>query len=153
MKRLTLLAILFCCSLGFVQQAQAQENYTEGPVWVVNYYRTKPGKFDEYMKYLRANYAKSVAKQKQAGIIVDSKVLLNPTVSGPDDWDVAVAYLYSDFGKLNYNQAVQDQMDKIGAEISGERNKEKRDTKNDASRFPLRDYLRTRFLREVMLKP
>lgn len=153
MKRLTLLAILFCCSLGFVQQAQAQENYTEGPVWVVNYYRTKPGKFDEYMKYLRANYAKSVAKQKQAGIIVDSKVLLNPTVSGPDDWDVAVAYLYSDFGKLNYNQAVQDQMDKIGAEISGERNKEKRDTKNDASRFPLRDFLRTRFLREVMLKP
>lgn len=153
MKRLTLLAILFCCSLGFIQQAQAQENYTEGPVWVVNYYRTKPGKFDEYMKYLRANYAKSVTKQKQAGIIVDSKVLLNPTVSGPDDWDVAVAYLYSDFGKLNYNQAVQDQMDKIGAEISGERNKEKRDTKNDASRFPLRDFLRTRFLREVMLKP
>jgi hypothetical protein len=153
MKRLTLLAILFCCSLGFVQQAQAQENYTEGPVWVVNYYRTKPGKFDEYMKFLRANYAKSAAKQKQAGIIVDSKVLLNPTVSGPDDWDVAIAYLYSDFGRLNYSQAVEDQMDKITAEISGERNKEKRETKNDATRFPLRDYLRTRFLREVTLKP
>jgi hypothetical protein len=153
MKRLTLLAILFCCSLGFVQQPQAQENYTEGPVWVVNYYRTKPGKFDEYMKFLRANYAKSAAKQKQAGIIVDSKVLLNPTVSGPDDWDVAIAYLYSDFGRLNYSQAVEDQMDKITAEISGERNKEKRETKNDATRFPLRDYLRTRFLREVTLKP
>jgi opacity protein-like surface antigen len=153
MKKVILLAILFCCSLGFVQQAQAQDNYTEGPVWVVNYYRTKPGKFDEYMKYLRANYAKSVAKQKQAGIIVDSKVLLNPTVSGPDDWDVGIAYLYSDFGRLNYSQAVEDQMEKIGAEISGERNKEKRDTKNDASRFPLRDYLRTRFLREITLKP
>ena len=153
MKRLTLLAILFCCSLGFMQQAQAQENYTEGPVWVINYYRTKPGKFDDYMKFLRANYAKSFAKQKQAGIVVDSKVLLNPTVSGPDDWDVAIAYLYSDFGRLNYNQAVEDQMEKIGAEISGEKNKDKRDTKNDASRFPLRDYLRTRFLREITLKP
>jgi hypothetical protein len=153
MKKVILLAILCCCSLGFVQQAQAQDNYTEGPVWVINYYRTKPGKFDEYMKYLRANYAKSVAKQKQAGIIVDSKVLLNPTVSGPDDWDVGIAYLYSDFGRLNYSQAVEDQMEKIGAEISGERNKEKRDTKNDASRFPLRDYLRTRFLREITLKP
>ena len=153
MKKLILLTILCCCSLGFVQQAQAQENFTEGPVWMVNYYRTKPGKFDEYMKFLRANYAKSVAKQKQAGIIVDSKVLLNPAVSGPDDWDVAIAYLYSDFGRLNYSQAVEDQMDKITAEVSGERNKEKRETKNDATRFPLRDYIRTRILREVMLKP
>lgn len=153
MKKVILLAILFCCSLGFVQQAQAQDNYTEGPVWAVSYYRTKPGKFDEYMKYLRANYAKSVAKQKQAGIIVDSKVLLNPAVNGPDDWDVAIAYLYSDFGKLNYSQTVQDQMEKIGAEISGEKDKEKRNTTIDATRFPLRDFLRTRFLREVMLKP
>jgi len=153
MKKLTLLAILICCSLGFVQQAQAQENYTEGPVWVINYYRTKPGKFDDYLKYLRSNYAKNVAKQKQAGILVDSKILINPTVSGPDDWDVAIAYLYSDFGRLNYNQATEDQLQKIGAEITGEKNKEKRDTKNDATRFPLRDFIRTRFLREITLKP
>ena len=153
MKTLTLLAILFCCSLGFVQQVQAQDNYTEGPVWVVSYYRTKPGKFDEYLKFLRANYAKSVSKQKAAGIIIDSKVMLNPAVSGSDDWDVAIAYLYTDFGKLNYSQATQDQMDKIGAEISGEQNKDKRDAKNDASRFPLRDFLRTRWLREITLKP
>ncbi len=153
MKKITLLAILICCSLGFVQQAQAQENYTEGPVWVINYYRTKPGKFDDYLKYLRSNYAKNVAKQKQAGIIVDSKILVNPTVSGPDDWDVAVAYLYSDFGRLNYNQATEDELQKIQAEITGEKNKDKRDNKNDATRFPLRDYLRTRYLREITLKP
>jgi len=153
MKKLTLLAILIGCSLGFVQRAQAQENYTEGPVWVINYYRTKPGKFDDYMKFLRANFAKSAAKQKQAGIVVDTKVLINPAVSGPEDWDVAIAYLYSDFGRLNYNQATEDQLQKIAAEISGERNKEKRDTKLDNTRFPLRDYIRTRFLREITLKP
>ena len=153
MKKLILLTILFCCSLGFVQQAQAQDNYTEGPVWVVNYYRTKPGKFEDYMKFLRANFAKSAAKQKQAGIVVDTKVLLNPTVSGPDDWDVAIAYLYSDFGKLNYSQAVDDQLQKIAAEISGEANKDARNAKLDTTRFPLRDFIRTRILREVMLKP
>jgi nanoRNase/pAp phosphatase (c-di-AMP/oligoRNAs hydrolase) len=153
MKKLTLLTILLGCSLGFVQQAQAQENYTEGPVWVINYYRTKPGKFDEYLKFLRANFAKNVAKQKQAGIVVDSKVLLNPTVSGPDDWDIALAYLYSDFGRLNFNQATEDELQKIAAEVSGERNKERREAKNDTTRFPLRDYIRTRILREVMLKP
>ena len=153
MKRLTLITILFCCALGFAPRAQAQDNYTEGPVWVINYYRTKPGKFDDYIKFLRGNYAKSVAKQKQAGIIVDSKVLINPTVNGPDDWDVAVAYLYSDFGRMNYSKAEEDQMDKISAEISGEKNKEKQAAKNDATRFPLRDFLRTRWLREIMLKP
>jgi len=153
MKKLTLITILLCCSLGFVQQAQAQDNYTEGPVWVINYYRTKPGKFDDYMKYLRANYLKNVVKQKQAGILVDSKILINPTISGPEDWDVAVAYLYSDFGRLNYNQAVEDQMEKINAEISGERSKEKREDKIDAARMPLRDYIRSRFLREITLKP
>ncbi len=153
MKKLILLTILFCCSLGFVKQAQAQENYTEGPVWVISYYRTKPGKFEEYLKFLRANFAKNVAKQKQAGIVVDSKVLLNPTVSGPDDWDIAIAYLYSDYGRLNFNQATDDQLQKIAAEITGERNKERRDTRLDTTRFPLRDFIRTRILREIMLKP
>jgi hypothetical protein len=153
MKKLTLLTILFCCSLGFVQRAQAQENYTEGPVWFISYYRTKPGKFDEYMKFLRANFAKNVAKQKAAGIVVDAKVLLNPTVSGPDDWDVAIAYLYSDYGRLNFNQATEDQLQKIAAEVTGERNKDKRDERLDTTRFPLRDFIRTRILREVMLKP
>lgn len=153
MKKLTLLTILFCCSLGFVQQAQAQENYTEGPVWSISYYRTKPGKFEEYMKFLRANFAKIVAKQKTAGILVDAKVLLNPTVSGPDDWDVAIAYLYSDYSRLNFNQATDDQVQKIAAEVSGESNEDKRNEKNDATRFPLRDFIRNRILREVMLKP
>ena len=153
MRKLTLLTILFCCSLGFVQPAQAQENYTEGPVWLINYYRTKPGKFDEYMKFLRANFAKNSAKQKAAGIIVDAKVLLNPTVSGPDDWDVAIAYLYSDYGRLNFNQETFDQLQKIAAEVTGERNRERRDERLDATRGPLRDYVRTRILREVILKP
>ncbi len=153
MRRLVLLSIFLCCSLGFTAQVNAQENYTEGPVWVINYYRTRPGKFEEYMKFLRANYAKNVVKQKAAQIIVDSKVLLNPTVSGPDDWDVAICYLYSDFSKLNFDQAVFDKLQKFGEEISGEKDTAKRDTQLDATRLPLRDYLRTRFLREVTLRP
>lgn len=153
MKKLTLLVVFLCCSMGFVAQAVAQENYTEGPVWVVNYYRTKPGKFDEYMKFLRANFAKSVAKQKAAQIIVDAKVLINPTINGPDDWDVAVAYIFTDFSKMNYDQAVEDKMKRIGEEITGEKNEDKRDTQLDATRLPLRDYIRTRFIREIMLRP
>lgn len=76
-----------------------------------------------------------------------------PKVSGPDDWDVAIAYLYSDYGRLNFNQATDDQVQKIAAEVSGERNKDKRNEKLDTTRFPLRDHIRTRIFREVMLKP
>jgi hypothetical protein len=153
MKKLILSTILLGCCFGFALPAQAQENYTEGPVWVINYYRTRPGKFDEYMKFLRANFAKTAAKQKSAGIVVDTKVLINPSISGPEDWDVGIAYLYSDFGRLNYNQSTEDQLQKIAEEITGDKNKERRDTKLDTTRFPLRDYLRTRIVREVMLKP
>ena len=153
MKKLALITIFLCSSFAFVGQAAAQENYTEGPVWVINYYRTKPGKFDDYMKFLRANFAKSVARQKEARIIVDAKVLLNPTISGPDDWDVAICYLYSDYSKLNFDQATFDKVQMIGAEITGERDTNKRDAQLDTTRFPLRDFLRTRFLREVTLRP
>lgn len=154
MKKLVLLTCGFCLFVISAQQVKAQENFTEGPVWVVNYYRTKAGKFDDYMKFLRANFAKSSARQKQEGIIVDAKVLLNPAVSGPDDWDVAIAYLYSDYGKaLNFNQADFDKLEKINAEISRQRDREKRAATLDATRFPLRDYLRTRIIREVSLRP
>ena len=153
MKKLALITIFLCSSFAFVEQAVAQDNYTEGPVWVINYYRTKPGKFDDYMKFLRANFAKSVARQKEARIIVDAKVLLNPTISGPDDWDVAICYLYSDYSKLNFDQATFDKVQMIGAEITGERDTNKRDAQLDTTRFPLRDFLRTRFLREVTLRP
>jgi len=154
MKKLALLTFCFCLFVISAPQVTAQENYTEGPVWVINYYRTKPGKFDDYMKFLRANFAKSSARQKQDGIIVDAKVLLNPTVSGPDDWDIAIAYLYSDYGKaLNFNQADFDKLENINAEISRQRDREKRAATLDATRFPLRDHVRTRIIREVSLRP
>lgn len=85
---------MFFCFFPFGTQVQAQEHWTEGPVWVINYYRTKPGKFDDYIKFLRRNFAKISVEQKKAGLILDAKILLQPTVNSANDWDVAVAYLY-----------------------------------------------------------
>ena len=36
--------------------ALAQEHWTEGPVWSLQFYRTNPGHFDDYLKYIRQNY-------------------------------------------------------------------------------------------------
>jgi hypothetical protein len=153
MRKVSLLTLLFCfCVLS--TQVQAQEHWTEGPVWVVNYYRTKPGKFDDYLKFLRRNFAKVSAEQKKAGIIQDAKVLLQTNINGPNDWDIAIAYLYPSFAKaLDFNQADFDKSEEIAAKHYAQSDREKRAAANDAARLPIRDYIGTRYLREVTLKP
>ncbi len=100
MKRLPVpLAIL--CLLGCVTQALAQEHYTEGPVWRVNYLNVKPGKFNDTLKDLRANFNKINAQAKAQGLILDYKVYLNATSTNPDDWDIATAVLYKGYGALD----------------------------------------------------
>jgi len=100
MKRLPV-PLVFLCLLGLGAQAAAQEHYTEGPVWRVNYLNVKPGKFNDALKDLRENFNKVNAQAKQQGVILDYKVYLNSTSTNPDDWDIATAVLYKGYGALD----------------------------------------------------
>jgi hypothetical protein len=100
MKRL-LLPLVGLCLLVQSVPASAQEHYTEGPVWRVNYLAVKPGKFNDSLKDIRENFAKVNAAAKQAGVIQDYKVYLNATSNNPDDWDIATAILYKGYGALD----------------------------------------------------
>lgn len=100
MKRL-LVPMAILCLVGFTAQAAAQEHYTEGPVWRVNYLNVKPGKFNDALKDLRANFNKVSAQAKAQGLIQDYKVFFNATSTGPDDWDIATATLYKGYGALD----------------------------------------------------
>lgn len=100
MKRLPALLAIFCL-LGPTAQAAAQEHYTEGPVWRVNYLNVKPGKFTDTLKDLRANFNKVNAQAKAQGLILDYKVYFNATSTNPDDWDIATATLYKGYGALD----------------------------------------------------
>jgi hypothetical protein len=82
-------------------QALAQENHIEGPVWRVNDLNVKPGKFNDAKKDLRANFNKVMAAAKQQGTILDYKVFLNATSTGPSDWNIATAALYKGFAGLD----------------------------------------------------
>ena len=151
MKRLSFVvaALLGSC---LALPALAQEHYTEGPVWVVSYFRTKPGKSDDYMKYLRATYLPTTAEQKKQGLILETKVLLN-TPRDANDWDIAIATLYPTFGKaLDFSQADDDKRKAIAEKQfkTGEPAKQQEMT---APRFGMRDQFGTRFLREVNLRP
>ena len=91
----------------------AQENFTTNSVRVVSMYRTNPGQFDAYMKYLRANFLPQQEEAKKQGLILDYTILLN-TPSSPDDWDIAVVVVHKNFGDaLDYNQSDADKRKEI----------------------------------------
>ena len=130
----------------------AQEHYTEGNVRVVSFYRTDPGQFDNYMKYLRANFLPQQEEAKKQGLILDYYVLLSQP-SNPDDWDVAVGFIYKNFsGALDYNQGNADKMKEIQSKHFKTKDEDKiRDLM--AKRFDMRKFLGVKYLREIILKP
>jgi hypothetical protein len=147
-----IVSLLFLVICLAAVPALAQEHYTEGPVWAVNYIRTKPGKFNDYMKYLRSSYLVSAGEAKKQGLILDTKFLLN-TPRDEKDWDIAIATLYPSFGKaLDFNQGDDDKRKAI-AEKQFKTKDEAKQQEMISPRFAMRDALGTRYLREVNLKP
>jgi hypothetical protein len=81
--------------------AGAQEHYTEGPVWRVVLLDVHPGKFNEYMSYLRQNSRAIWEEMKKQGLIEEYRVHLNFTQDGPNDWDVALAFKVKNLGAVD----------------------------------------------------
>lgn len=138
---------------AFAAPSIAQDHWTEGPVWQIDYYRTKPGKFDDYMKYIRSSVAPQTAESKRQGLILDQKVFVNPSPHDEKDWNIAFATLHANFGKaLDYN-ADDDAKGKAIAEKQYKTRDEEKQRELTAPRFTWRDYIRTSYVREVNLKP
>ncbi|HSW54131.1 MAG TPA: hypothetical protein VLH59_03505 [Ignavibacteriaceae bacterium] len=136
----------------FVSGAFAQEHYTEGNVRAVSFYRTSPGEFDNYMKYLRANFLPQQEEAKKQGLVLDYKILLN-VPQDKDDWDVAFVAIHKSFGDaLDYNQSDEDKMKQIREKHFKTTDSEKMREMTD-KRLAMRTYLGTKYLREVTLKP
>ena len=101
-------------ALLMVVAAGAQNpNYNNGPVWRVTYVHINPGQGDAFWKDVHDNLKPIWEGQKQAGIISDYKLWVNPTTDNPQDWSVAVGVLYA-------NWAALDTADSKGATISAQ---------------------------------
>ncbi len=136
----------------FTITSLAQEHFTDGNVRVVSFYRTKPGQFDNYLKYLRANFLPTQEEAKKQGLIEGYYILLN-TPSSPDDWDIAIATLYKSFGDaLDYNQSDEDKMKKI-EENPYKTSDENKINEMTAKRWDMRTYIGTKYFRDITLKP
>lgn len=94
------------------QTAPAQAStraYTQGPIGVMTYAKTKPGMFDRYMAYLAGPYKTEMEAEKAAGIIQDYAILTSEART-PADHDVLLIVLYKNWAALD---GLQDRTDAV----------------------------------------
>ena len=150
MKKVVLIAALVCLlGAGVVV---GQEHWTEGPVWAVSFYRTTPGHFDDYMKYLRTHYIVTTAEGKKQGLILDSKVFVK-TPGDANDWDVAIATLYPSYARALDFSAADDAKAKAIQSQHWKTPDLDKQREMTSPRFEMRKALGTTYTREVTLRP
>ena len=90
---------------GIAATALADEGrvYQEGPVIEVSYIRTKPGKFDDYMKFLATTYRTLMEANKKAGLILDYNIY-SATPRSPQDPDLLLTTTYPNMAALDRSE-------------------------------------------------
>ncbi len=132
--------------------ARAQEHYTEGPVWECSAYRTEPGQFDAYMKWLRGQFLPTTQEAKKQGLVLDTKIFLQ-TPREPTDWDVLICSLYPSFGKaMDYDKGDDDKFKAIAAKHYKTSDEDKQ-RELSRPRLAMRKFIGTSYIREVNLRP
>jgi hypothetical protein len=144
-KTIPVVVLLFALLSSFPVLAQ-NPNYDVGPVWRVTYMHLKPGMGDAFWNDFRQHIKPVLDEQKKQGLISDYKTFTNPTTSQPNDWDVAIAVLYSNWGAL-------DQIDAKAASVMV-KHYGSREAAFEAARkrADLREIVASNLAREVMTK-
>jgi hypothetical protein len=102
MRKATMSFVFFVLVLQGAIAARAQNpNYNVGSVWRVTYFHIKPGQADAFWDDVRKHGKPIADEQKKQGLILEYKVFVNPILNQPNDWDVAVAILYSNWAALD----------------------------------------------------
>lgn len=148
----TLLGLAASLSLLVSPLVSAQEHTTDGPVWLLSCYQINDGQFDAYMTWLRTHNLPLQEARKKAGLIIDHKMFFSGR-EGPNDCDVTFATLYSSAGKaFDYDSADDAADDEITKKHRAQWSDEEA-TKAFDSRFAMRRFIRTSWVREATLKP
>jgi hypothetical protein len=75
MKKIIVALIASAAVAGFASTVFAQERpYDNGPMWNVSSVQTKPGHFDDYMRFVSNTWRAEQEALKQAGYVIDYKV-------------------------------------------------------------------------------
>ncbi|HEY7753517.1 MAG TPA: hypothetical protein VH856_06845 [Steroidobacteraceae bacterium] len=149
----TIITGLVAAGLGCAAAAAAaQEHWTEGPVWECAAYRTNPGMFDTYMKWIRSHSEPINEEARKQGLILDYKSFVKAP-GDENDYDVLFCTLYPSYGKaLDYSKADDEAYEKISAAHWATADQD-RQREQAAPRLEMRRFLGVTYVREVDLRP
>jgi hypothetical protein len=101
--RKSVLRLCLAVSLLAVATTLVAQNphYNPGPVWRVSYVHVKTGMADQYWNDISQNFKPIYDEYKKQGWVVDYKFYTNPVLEHPDDWDIAIAIEYKNWGTLD----------------------------------------------------
>ena len=94
---IAVLILMFCNQNIY---AQSDKPYTDGPLWQVQFIRTKPGMTALYLKNLSDGWIKEMKAAKDAGYIIDYKIFEAQPAS-ENDWDLMLMYEIKNFAMLD----------------------------------------------------
>ncbi|HUP01080.1 MAG TPA: hypothetical protein VM737_06115 [Gemmatimonadota bacterium] len=135
------LALLFSARPGIAQDRP----YTEGTVWEVTYVRTEPGRTEDYLKNLQANWKRVNDAAIEKGYIVSYKILSSPP-GDQDDWDLLLLVEYPNMAVFD---GADEKFDPIAESLVGARSQQQQAT---VERGQLRTIMGERLARELVLK-
>ncbi|MDP9040540.1 MAG: hypothetical protein M3N30_01085 [Bacteroidota bacterium] len=139
--RLTLLILLTQLTVS----AQTSKPYTEGPVWTVQFIKTKPGMGLLYLRNLNDGWIKIMKESKMQGLILDYKVF-SGLPGSKDDWDLMLMY------EIKNHAAEDDLSDKMEAIRNKMFGSEEVQQKSAVARNDLRELLGSKTTQELIFK-
>ena len=137
-----LIGVALCFAMA---SAGAEEkSYTEGQVTELSFIKIKPGKFEDYMKYLDTTYKTIMEANKKAGLITGYAVFSGQPRS-PQEPDLILTVIYPNMAALDKS----DEAEAISEKIVGSAAVQ---SKGAVDREAMREVLGSETIRELVLK-
>jgi hypothetical protein len=144
--RLSGIAAIAAASLvSTLAMAQDSRQYTAGPVSQVTSVRTKPGMFDEYVKFLAGPFRQEQEELKKLGIVTGYAFYTTDPRS-PHDPDLYLVVTYKNMAALD---ALDEKSEAVDQKVFGSM---KQAQKGQMDREAIREILGTETIREIKLK-
>jgi len=125
--------------------ADDEHTWDEGQVIVVSSIRTRPGMFEEYMKYVDGTYKKYMDEEKKAGNIVSFSVY-QAFPRSPHDPDIYLTTVYKNWAAFD---GLRDREEAVEKKIWGSTDAS---TKASVDREKLREVLGDQVIQEMKLR-
>ncbi len=109
------IAIVTLMTIAGAASAQTDKPYTEGPLWQVQFIQAKAGMGELYLKNLSEGWIKEMRAAKDAGLIMDFKVL-NAPMGSENDWNLMLMYEIKNYAMLD---GMTDKIDALAKKLFG----------------------------------